>query len=141
MNKTVFSIIFLILIISCASSTPKTFQRTVGNNWSIYEIRQNLTFDQAWQKIVSILVENYDLNFINKEVGYIKTDWKYPKFHDEHKNYRVRVIAKFSTDKKQLKVKLLAETLIGANWVACMDSAFMTSIKTDILGSFARTTR
>jgi hypothetical protein len=86
-----------------------------------------------------VLVRNFDLEFISKEEGYLRTAWLYTWPGVYMANYRVRVTALFSEDHKTLQLKPEAQSLEAGIWVEGADTRLLPSLKTDLVGTIGRT--
>ncbi len=129
----------LLLLSSCAA--PKTFVRTMETSWAAIELRDDLTYDDAWASVGDTLVKRFDLQILQKADGYIRTGWLYTWTGEVNERYRVRVTVKFSPNKKLCEVKSEAEYGGPGGWVMGYDSRLLQTIKTDIMGKIGRTTR
>ena len=139
-----------LLATGCATiKPPRSFSKVTAPGWASIEIREEVDYDHAWKTVVGILVRDFDLQFVSKDDGYLRTDWLYSWSGVYQPNYRVRVIAKFADDRKTLGVKSEAQALVTdpmsgrptGTWVMGVDSRLMSTIKTDLMGTIGRTTR
>ena len=136
------SILFVSVLTGCATTrVPKSFLRASSPGWTSIEIRDGVDYDRAWKTTMNILVRDFDLDFVLKDDGYIRTSWLYSWSGVYQENYRVRVTAKFSDDRKKLEVKSEAHALYGYNWVIGVDTRLLSTLKTDLMGTIGRTTR
>ena len=78
---------------------PDTFVQTMEPAWAVIEVREGLTYEKAWSSVVDLLVKRFDLEMVSKDDGYARTAWLYTWTGKLNRNYRVRVILKFSADK------------------------------------------
>jgi hypothetical protein len=136
----------LVLSIACLAalpgcSAPNTFVRTLEPTWASVELRDDLEYDRAWGAVVDTLIRRFDVEVISKEDGYVRTNWLYTWTGQLMENYRVRVTAKFSPDRKKCDIKSEAEYGGAGKWVAGYDERLLSTIKTDIMGAIGRTTR
>ena len=120
---------------------PASFIKMMEPSWASVELREGVTFEDAWATLVDLLVKRFDLEVLSKDNGYVRTTWLYSWTGAMREDYRVRVTAKFSPDQRMLEVKSEANFKIGRNWVIGSDTAVLTTLKTDIMGTIGRATR
>jgi len=122
---------------------PKSFVRASEPGWTSVELRDKLPFDQAWQSAVDIVAKQFEMEMISKDGGYARTAWLYTwaKQGRTSENYRVRVIIKFSADRKSIDIKAEANYLQKGEWVVGYDDRLLSTVKSDIMGVIGRTTR
>ena len=114
---------------------------TDGGEWSSILIREDLTFDKAFNEVLDICAKRFEMDMISKEGGYGRTNWCYT-WNIKGKyvsTYRVRVIFKFSADRTKVDIKTEAEFLKGNNWVKGFDTRLLETMKKDIGGVVSRT--
>jgi hypothetical protein len=104
-------------------------------------VRDGVDFDRAWKTTLGILVREFDIEFVSKDDGYIRTSWTHTWSGVYQQNYRVRATAKFSDDRKSVDIKSEAQALQGSIWLLGVDSRQLSTLKTDIMGTIGRTTR
>ena len=90
---------------------PATYVETAEPEWKVINLRSNLSYDKAWQMLVDHMKKEYDIETLDKNSGQLRTDWIYTT--DEN-DYKVRITAKFSEDKKKLELK--ADSLYHKVW-------------------------
>jgi ribosomal protein S17E len=134
-----FYLAAIALLAGCA--TPKTFVKTMDSAWASVEVRDDLTYINAWNAVVDTLIKRFDMEILSQQDGYARTTWLYSWTGKVSENYRVRVTTKFSPDHKVVEVKSEAEYGGPGNWVAGYDTRLLETIKTDIMGKVGRTTR
>jgi len=127
-----------LLLCSCA---PPTFVRTMEPSWASIELRDGIPYDEAWAAVSDTLIKKFDLEILEKQDGYMRTNWLYTWTGKVNEKYRVRVTSKFSPDRKICEFKSEAEYGGPGGWVMGYDSRLLQTIKTDIMGKIGRTTR
>lgn len=135
---TLNALIMLILstlYFSCAS--PKTFVRTMDPSWAKIELREDMSYDRAWQQVMDLLIRNFDIEIAQKENGYIRTGWLYTWTGRVTNYYRVRITVKFPEDRKALEIKSEAYYRDSVGY----DSRLLDTYKSDIMGTVGRVTR
>ena len=145
-KMTYFLIIGIIttLFHSCATmQQPKSFVKaTDGGTWSSILIREDLTFDKAFNEVLDVCAKRFEMDMISKEGGYARTNWSYT-WNDKGSYltwYRARVIFKFSADRTKVDIKTEAEFGGESKWVQGFDSRLLQTMKQDIMGVVGRTT-
>lgn len=144
MNKAVGILTFACLAFAlngCSTPRPASFSHATAPGWASIEVREGVGYDRAWDMVFGILSREFDLITVLKDDGYIQTGWLYTWSGVYQDNYKVRVTAKFSPDRKTLQVRSEAWALNGRSWVIGTDSRLMTTLKTDLMGTVGRTTR
>lgn len=139
--KTLPLLCLVCALSGCATSKPTSFSTTTEPGWATVEIRDNVDYTHAWNTVFGILSHDFDFSTVLKDDGYIQTCWLYTWSGLYQENYRVRVTAKFSPDRKTLQIKSEAWALFGKVWVIGTDSRLMTTLKTDLMGTVGRTAR
>jgi hypothetical protein len=121
---------------------PKTFV-PADTVWAGVEIREAMTPDKAWEAVVDVLAKKFDLEMISREGKYVRTAWTYNwlKSGELTSYYRVRAIVKFSADDTRVDLKTEANYLDGDQWIVGNDTLLLQTVKTDIMGVVARTTK
>jgi hypothetical protein len=125
----------------CSTPRPVSFMHTTAPGWANVEIRDGVDYNRAWNTVFSILSRDFDMVTVLKDDGYIQTGWLYTWSGVYQDNYRVRVTAKFSTDRKTLQIRTEAWALDGRIWLTGTDARLMATLKTDLMGTVGRTTR
>jgi hypothetical protein len=133
--------VLVVVIVGCAIA-PKTFIVTMEPTWATIEWKENIDYEKAWVLVSDLLIKRFDLEMINKESGYIRTNWLYSWTGRLTQNYRVRVTVKFNKEKHSVEVKSEANYMrTNGEWVAGSDTRLLETLKTDIMGSVGRVTR
>lgn len=133
---------FALLFVSCGAMKPSTFVRAVdGGTWSSIMIREDLTYDQAFNEVLDVVSKRFEMDMISKDGGYARTNWIYTwntsgKYTEK---YRTRVVFKFSADRKKVDIKTEAEFGGEPNWIKGYDTRLLSTMKQDISGVVGRT--
>jgi hypothetical protein len=111
--------------------------------WSNIEIRDDMTYERAWQEAVDVVAKKFELEVISKEGGYVRTPWIYTWWKEGKitENYRVRAMLKFSPDQRKVGIKTDANYLSHDGWIEGFDTLLLETLKTDLMGTVGRTTR
>ena len=142
-------IIPLILIVMCLSFSgclhagkPNSFSSGVPSGWLSVDIREDISYDNAWEDVFALLSRNFAMDVWGKEEGYIETAWMHSWTGEYQMNYRVKITIKFNKDRKALQFKPQAHYMIGPNqWIEGRDSRLVSTFKSDLMGILSRTTR
>lgn len=120
---------------------PATYVQTQEATWATVELREGMTYEQAWTTVIDLLVKKFDVEILSKVDGYARTGWLHSWTGELRNDYRVRVTVKFSPDHLKVEVKSEAQYLVESDWLPGMDTALLQTLKTDLMGSVGRTTR
>jgi hypothetical protein len=133
----------LVAVVGCATTRPPSFSNATVTTagWATIEIRDGVGYDRAWDTVFSILAGDFDIEKALKDDGYLQTGWLYTWSGRYQANYKVRVTAKFTSDRKKLQVRCEAWALSGRTWLVGTDTRLMSTLKTDLMGTVGRTTR
>lgn len=132
-----------IIVIGITSCVPSNFIRTPDVTWSTVQLRDNIDFDEAWNQVIDVLAKQFEMEMISKEGAYARTGWIYT-WNTKGiytKNYRNRVIIKFSADRTKVEIKTEAQFGAEGKWKNGFDSRLLQTVKQDIMGVVGRTTR
>lgn len=131
-----------LLFSSCGVSRPASFVKAVdGGTWSTIMIREDLTYDQAFNEVLDVVSKRFEMDMISKDGGYGRTNWIYTwnKSGKYTEKYRTRVIFKFSADRTRVDIKTEAEFGGDPNWIKGFDTRLLSTMKQDISGVVGRT--
>ena len=130
-----------LLLVCCA---PKTFVRTTSPGWDVIEIRDDVSYNEAWKSVVDLIAKKLDIEILSKEDGYIRTGWFYSWTGKLSQDYRVRCTIKFDPDKRIVEVKSEAQFYEGgywSGWVMGTDELLSTTLRADIIGRVGKVSR
>ena len=143
--KKIFFLVSIIAIFGSLQSCgvmPNSFVKSAqGGAWSSTVIREDLSYDKAFNEALDVIARRFEMDMISKEGGYGRTNWIYT-WNDKGKyteKYRTRVIFKFSGDRTKIDIKTEAEFGGNPNWVKGWDTRLLETIKQDIMGAVGRT--
>lgn len=130
------------LLAGCMSvEPPQAFLRYGAPGWTALEVREDVSYDRAWKVVVAILVRHFDLEFLSKEEGYLRTAWLHTWSGVYLTYYRVRVTVLFSEDRKTIQIKPEAQFLSESGWEEGADSRLLPNLKAELVGTIGRTLR
>ena len=142
MKRLSILLIFLLCFSGCATEKRSpSFSSISTSGWSSYEIRGDLDYERAWKAVWNVLCRDFDIEFAARDEGYIRTAWLHTWSGKYEPDYRVRVTAKFSDDRRTISLKSEAQMRQGATWVAGSDARLASTMKGDIMGTIGRTAR
>jgi hypothetical protein len=130
------------LLQSCGSIKPSSFVKAIdGGTWSSIFIREDLTYDKAFNEILDVCAKRFEMDMISKEGGYGRTNWIYTwnTKGSYTAKYRTRVIFKFSADRTKVDIKTEAEFGGEPQWIKGYDTRLLQTMKQDISGVVGRT--
>lgn len=144
MKKTPILLLVLVAIgaLFTSCSAPKSFVKAVdGGEWSSIMLRDDLTYDQAFNEVIDVVARRFEMDMISKDGGYGRTNWSYTwnERGTYMEKYRTRVIFKFSNDRRKVDIKTEAEYGGKSKWVRGFDTRLLSTIKQDISGAVGRT--
>lgn len=137
----------LVSFLSVSGCAPKTFIKTMDPGWNSVELRDQLSFDEAWNSTVDTIARQFDIEVLSKEDGYLRTGWLHSWTGELKDSYKVRAMIKFSPDKRKLEVKSEAQHFnpgllgMGKGWVMGTDERLTTTLRTDLMGKVGRVAR
>jgi len=126
---------------------PATFIVTYDEpgTWKTIEVRDGLTKENLWRKVVDGLTQKFDLEMLDKEAGYIRTTWKYTYVVDSRlvDRYRSRIIVKFLGEGwGRVQIKCEAHWMErDSGWVMGYDMRLLEDAFGDIQGRIGRLRR
>jgi hypothetical protein len=134
---------FIIIGVIGCMNLPQGFIVTSDPTWSTIEIRDGMDYELAWREVVDVIAKKFEMEMLSKDGAYLRSAWSHSWYQAGRvtQNYRVRVIAKFSTDRRRVDVKTEANYLSRGGWVSGTDTRLLETVKTDIMGVVGRTTR
>lgn len=87
---------------------------TPETGWITYEVRDGLSYDEAWMIVVdAILARDYQFEILAKDDGYIKTEYYHENVESLGVEVRTRVSIKFSYGRKTVRMKIDEDYIIG----------------------------
>ncbi len=114
MKKYVALVVILLLFLVNCASTPI--------RWVSTPEYSNLDYDKAWQVIVSTITEDFEIDVIEKDSGYLMTAWKSVSatMGEQLEGYEkagIRVTCKVEKrDPFRLKLKVQRGVLDAGSW-------------------------
>lgn len=146
-EKIIVGICALLISIFVVACAPKTFVKTTDPGWNSIEIREGLSYDDAWKAVVDTIGRKFDIEILSREDGYLRTGWLHSWTGKLEESYKVRCVIKFTPDKRKLEVKSEAQHFnpgflwLGQGWEMGTDELLTTTLRTDIMGKVGRIAR
>ena len=142
MKMILFVCLATCLFSSCGAIKQRSFVKaTDGGAWSSIMLREDISYDQAFNEVLDVIARRFEMDMISKDGGYGRTNWCYT-WNDRGRyteKYRTRVIFKFSSDRKKVDIKTEAEFGGEPRWIRGFDTRLLSTIKQDISGAVGRT--
>lgn len=139
-NKQILKASFILcitvfLLSACASYS--SFVKGDGGRTTV-QIADKISYNLAFDEVITILTRKFELEMISKEAGYIKTKWVTTwvgKWGAKpQKDYRVRITVRISEERKRIDIHAEAEKLKGNYWIGGYDTRLLEDIRKDISG-------
>ena len=146
-RRTVWVLGLGLVAATLSSCAPRTFVKTMSPGWNTVEIREGLSYDDAWNAVVDLIAKEFDIEVISRDDGYLRTAWLYTWTGKLDEGYKVRAVVKFAADGRQVEIKSEAQHYlsgvmgVGQGWVMGMDERLITTLRTDIMGRVGRVAR
>ncbi|MDA8100290.1 MAG: hypothetical protein M0042_11775 [Nitrospiraceae bacterium] len=124
------------------SGGDETFHVTMSPSWASIEWKEGLDYDKAWRNVFEVIARKFPLRTIDKENGYLQTDWASCYSGSCTENYQTRVTVIFHRDSKKLDFRSEAQIYNpGIGWSIGTDTKLSEDMKTLIMGTIGRTAR
>ena len=145
----IVTLLVVCLLAGCAAmlnKPPKTFMRTYDEPgiWKSIEVREGLSKDELWRTVVDAISQQFDLEVLEKESGYLRTSWKYTFLVGKQisEKYRTRIIIKFVGEEwKTVQIKSESNWLEKEGWILGYDTMLLEDVFGDIQGRIGRVRR
>lgn len=131
------SLIVAMLLYGCGTAAPDSFMRMTKQYWEVIDIKPTIKYDDAWERVIYIITKKFELEMISKEDGYVRSAFGPSYFTEDMQNdkYQVRIVAKFSPDRKRLEFKIEARVWDGKIWQNGSDVRIAANMRKDFLNS------
>ncbi len=117
----------------CGTSAPDSFMEVTKQYWDIVDVNPKLSYDEAWQRVVYIITKKFELEMISKDDGYVRSAYG-PSYFSEaitNSRYHVRIVTKFTPNRKKVEFKIEAQVFDGKVWVNGTDSRVAANMRKD----------
>lgn len=130
-----FSILFLLA--GCGLGAPESFMQMNKQYWESMNVKPSVPYDDAWQRVIYIITKKFELEMVSKEDGYVRSAYGQSYFTEDMQNerYQIRIVAKFTPDKKKFEFKIESRIWDGKIWRNGSDVRVATNMRKDFLNS------
>ena len=135
----------LAMLAGLTGCAPQTFVKAAPG-WKMIELREGLTYDQAWMIAVDTVTRDWDVEMMDKSSGFLRTAWHHGISGGPVARYRGRITVKFPDLKAPVKaeVKTEAQWLDKVSygvpvWIIGYDTSFQRDAYTTLGGRLGRT--
>lgn len=135
---TAFILFSSVLIVSgCGVGAPDSFMRMTKQYWEVVDIKQGMKYDDAWERVIYIITKKFELEMISKEDGYVRSAYGASYFTEDMHNdkYQVRIVAKFTPDKRKLEFKIESRIWDGKIWQNGSDVRVAANMRKDFMNA------
>ena len=131
------SALLLLGTAGCGLGAPDSFMQMNRQYWEAMDIKPSLKYDDAWQRVIYIITKKFELEMISKEDGYVRSAYGQSYFSEDIQNerYQIRIVSKFSPDRKRLEFKIEARIWDGKIWRNGSDVRVAANMRKDFLNS------
>lgn len=139
MHRITLPILLLaaLLVSGCGSGAPDSFMRMTRQYWEVVDVKPSIKYNDAWERVIYIITKKFELEMISKEDGYVRSAYGPSYFTEDMQRdkYQVRIVAKFSPDKKKFEFKIEARIWDGKIFVNGSDVRVAANMRRDFLNS------
>ena len=141
MNRIVLPAVFIAIIIfllsGCGGGAPQSFMRMNKQYWEVINIKPSIKYNEAWERVIYIITKKFELEMISKEDGYVRSAWGPSYFTEDiqRDNYQVRIVGKFSPDRKKFEFKIESHVWDGKIYQNGSDVRVAANMRKDFLNS------
>ena len=136
MKKIVLALCLCLACVGSMEACKKSWKKGTAE-WKKIQIQETLDYNHAFNTALELVSNDYEMDLINKDGGYIRTEWSYMKNKKGKriKDMRMRITIKFNHDRTQLQVRTEAQKLKRNDWIEGEDSALSKQIRDDLQGA------
>lgn len=130
-------VVILLVLAGCGLGAPDSFMQMNRQYWESMDIKQSVKYDDAWQRVIYIITKKFELEMISKEDGYVRSAYGQSYFSEDMQNerYQIRIVAKFTPDRKKLEFKIESRIWDGKIWHNGSDIRVAANMRKDFLNS------
>ena len=129
-------LLLLVFMIGVSASAQKRFVKSSENQWITIPMKSSIDQAEAWNKVVDLMSEDFEISFLDNDSKYLRTGW-IAGWGGLKSWYVVRASVKFSLDGKSIRVKSEAKRKGKVGY----DEGLLSTLKTDIGGVVGRVAR
>lgn len=130
-------LVSLSLLSGCGTGAPDSFMRMTKQYWEVVDVKPSIKYDDAWQRVIYIVTKKFELEMISKEDGYVRSAYGPSYFTEDLVNdkYQVRIVAKFTPDRKKVEYKIESRIWTGKIWENGSDIRVAANMRKDFVNS------
>jgi hypothetical protein len=127
----------LVLIGGCGSGAPDSFMQMNRQYWEVMNLRPDVSYEEAWQRVIYIITKKFELEMISKDDGYVRSAYGPSYFSNDLLNdkYQIRIVVKFTPDKKRMEFKIESRVWDGKIWKNGSDVRVAANMRRDFRNS------
>ncbi|MFZ4622136.1 MAG: hypothetical protein ACOYNS_16370 [Bacteroidota bacterium] len=127
----------LLLLSGCSLGAPDSFMQMNRQYWESMDIKPSYKYDDAWQRVIYIITKKFELEMISKEDGYVRSAYGQSYFTEDilNERYQIRIVAKFTPDRKKLEFKIESRMWDGKIFHNGSDIRVAANMRKDFLNS------
>lgn len=131
------AVITLLCLAGCGLGAPDSFMQMNRQYWESMDIKSTVKYEDAWQRVIYIITKKFELEMISKEDGYVRSSYGQSYFSEDLQNerYQIRIVAKFTPDRKKLEFKIESRMWDGKIWHNGSDVRVAANMRKDFLNS------
>ncbi|NUN68122.1 MAG: hypothetical protein HUU02_00245 [Bacteroidetes bacterium] len=131
------AVLMLIASAGCGLGAPDSFMQMNRQYWESMDLKPSVKYDDAWQRVIYIITKKFELEMISKEDGYVRSAYGQSYFTEDLQNerYQIRIVAKFTPDRKKLEFKIESRVWDGKIWHNGSDVRVAANMRKDFLNS------
>lgn len=132
-----FAALLLLLAAGCGLGAPDSFMQMNRQYWESMDLKPTVKYDDAWQRVIYIITKKFELEMISKEDGYVRSAYSQSYFSEDLQNerYQIRIVAKFTPDRKKFEFKIESRVWDGKIWHNGSDVRVAANMRKDFLNS------
>lgn len=102
--------------------------------WSRIQLSRNFDYESAFNTVLDMLSDQYEMEMISLDGGYMKTAWNYYTRRNGTVSdmYQVRIIVKFNHDGTQMSIKTEAKKNYGDTYIRGVFPELTQEIRDDV---------
>lgn len=129
--------LLLVLYAGCGLGAPDSFMQMNRQYWEAMDVKPSVKYDDAWQRVIYIITKKFELEMISKEDGYVRSAYSQSYFSEDMQNerYQIRIVAKFTPDRKKFEFKIESRVWDGKIWHNGSDVRVAANMRKDFLNS------
>ncbi|MFA6456364.1 MAG: hypothetical protein WCW40_06030 [Bacteroidota bacterium] len=127
----------MLLLGGCGLGAPDSFMQMNKQYWESMDVKQSVPYEDAWQRVIYIITKKFELEMVSKEDGYVRSAYGQSYFTEDMQNerYQIRIVAKFTPDKKRFEFKIESRIWDGKIWRNGSDVRVATNMRKDFQNS------